>query len=192
MQKEWDVISILRHYRHDLLNHIQLINGYLAMGKVEKVQSLIDELVRQSKNESHLSNLNMNQLAKEVLTFNWEAHSFHLKFEVLSKADDWSYWEEMIVSFFREMMSLFDEYTKFGEDQNVFLMINDIEEKVLEIDFQGSLCVDKEWDRKITRLEETYGQQIDEIEWNESECYVRFCVERVNQRKYAEGGYTQS
>lgn len=28
-----DVLEIIRHYRHDLLNELQLVHGYLSMGK---------------------------------------------------------------------------------------------------------------------------------------------------------------
>ncbi|WP_158282129.1 Spo0B domain-containing protein [Salipaludibacillus keqinensis] len=177
MAKEWDVLNALRHYRHDWLNHMQLINGYIAMGRTEKVETLIDDIVNQAKNESHLSNLNMNQLAEEILTFNWNGHSFSLNFEVISESKDWSNWEELLLSFFREFMKILDLSTKYGEEQQAVLMMNDIESITVEIDFQGSLRINKEWIENIKRIERRYGNHIDQIEWNESECYVKFVAD---------------
>ncbi|UTR14236.1 sporulation initiation phosphotransferase B [Salipaludibacillus sp. LMS25] len=171
------VVNVLRHYRHDVLNHIQLINGYLEMEKIEKVHSLIDDLVRQAKNESHLSNLNMDQFAEDILTFNWTPHAVCLSFEVVSSSNDWSEWEEVIVSFFRAMMALFDTYVISGEDQQVFIMISDIDGKGLEIDFHGTLSTDGRWQEDIMDLKKTYKPYLTQFEWNESECYVKFNVE---------------
>ncbi|UJW57325.1 Spo0B domain-containing protein [Bacillus sp. A116_S68] len=172
-----DVVNVLRHYRHDVLNHIQLINGYIAMGKMEKAHSLIDDLVRQAKNESHISNLNMNRFAEEILTFNWYPHAFFLSFEVVSSSNDWSKWEEVIVSFFKAMMALFDTYVVTGEDQQVFVMINDINGKGLEIDFHGTLSTDGKWHEDVRKIKVTYAHCLTQFEWNESECYVKFNVE---------------
>ncbi|PKR79112.1 hypothetical protein CEY16_05000 [Halalkalibacillus sediminis] len=46
--KDSDVLELLRHYRHDLLNDLQLIQGFASMGKYEysnkKIQALIKRL----------------------------------------------------------------------------------------------------------------------------------------------------
>lgn len=178
MDKKWDVINILRHYRHDLLNHFQLINGYLAMGRTEKVQSLIDELVRQAKNESQLCNLNMSNFAEEMLTFNWASHAFCLNFEVLSKSEDWADHEQILLSFFRDVTSVFNDYAVPGEDHQLFVMINDIEEKVMVLDFQGTLSLDGTWKQHIGRISDMYSNQIEGLTWEETECYVKFFPER--------------
>jgi stage 0 sporulation protein B (sporulation initiation phosphotransferase) len=185
MSKQWEVLSILRHYRHDWLNHLQLINGYLAMGRVEKVESLINDMVIQAKNESHLSNLNMNEFAEKILTFNWEGHSFLLDFEVISETGDWSKWEQSIISYFEVIMNLLENHTKSGEEQHAIVVINDIDKKTVEVDFQGSLRIDEEWCENISRIEQQYENHIEQIKWNESECYVKFAVEIVGQETKA-------
>ncbi|WP_416149198.1 Spo0B domain-containing protein [Salipaludibacillus sp. HK11] len=177
MTEKWTAINLMRHYRHDWLNHLQLINGYLAMGRVEKVEVLINEIVVQAQNESHLSNLNMDQLAEEILTFNWQGYSFLLNFEVVSEVVDWSKWEQSILMYFQDMMQLLDNHTKRGEDQHATLLINDVDKKTIEIDFEGTLRIDDRWCENISRIEQQYGNHIEQIEWNESECYVKYVVE---------------
>ncbi|WP_280768629.1 Spo0B domain-containing protein [Salipaludibacillus daqingensis] len=179
-KQEWDVLNILRHYRHDWLNHLQLINGYLAMGRVEKVEHLINELVIQSKNESQLSNLNMNDFAEQILTFNWKGYSFRLSFEVVSNTKDWSNWEKVIISYFQYITTLLEDHTTHGEEQHAIIVLNDIEKKTVEVDFQGSLRIDDEWREKITQLEQQYEDHIEQIEWNESECYVKFVIKEYS------------
>jgi len=177
MAQKWEVLDILRHYRHDWLNHLQLISGYLAMGRVEKVEILINEMVSQAKNESHLSNLNMKEFAEKVLTFNWEGYSFRISFEVISETGDWSKWEQTIISYFEKIMILLENHTKNGEDQHAMVTINNINKKTIEIDFQGALRIDEDWCENISLIEQQYGDHIEKIEWNESECYVKFFVE---------------
>lgn len=178
--KQMDVLNTLRHYRHDWLNHLQLINGYLAMGRIEKVENLINEMVMQAKNESHLSNLNMNELAENILTFNWQGHSFWLNFEIISETRDWSKWEQLIISYFENIMSLLDNHTISGEEQHAIVIINDLDKKSVDVDFQGSLRIDEDWCESIRLIEQQYGDHIEQLEWNESECYVKFIVEIHN------------
>lgn len=175
-----DVLNILRHYRHDWLNHLQLINGYLAMGRVEKVENLINEMVIQAKNESHLSNLNMDEFAEKILTFNWQGNSIWLSFEIISETGDWSKWEQMIISYFDNIMNLLNNHTKSGEEQQAIVIINDLDKKSVDIDFHGCLRIDQEWRENIRIIEQQYGNHIEQLEWNKSECYVKFVVDIVD------------
>jgi stage 0 sporulation protein B (sporulation initiation phosphotransferase) len=85
MNKEWSTVDVLRHARHDWLNKIQLIKGNLALNKTERIKEIIEEIVVETQQEANLSNLQIPQFAALLLTFNWEAHSFLLEFEVLNE-----------------------------------------------------------------------------------------------------------
>lgn len=88
MEKEWNVIEVLRHARHDWLNKMQLIKGNLALNKVDRAKEILDEIVLDAQQEAKLSNLNIPQFAALLLTFNWENHFFQLEYEVLEMEQD--------------------------------------------------------------------------------------------------------
>lgn len=80
---ERDVLKILRHTRHDWLNKIQLIKGYLALGKQERIEAIIQKIVHESEQESKLSSIGLPKFAAFILTYNWDPKSFILKYEVI-------------------------------------------------------------------------------------------------------------
>ncbi|KAB2334067.1 Spo0B C-terminal domain-containing protein [Cytobacillus gottheilii] len=83
MDKEWDMIEVLRHARHDWLNKLQLIKGNLALDKIDRAKEIIDEIVLESQQEAKLSNLKIPLFASLLLTYNWENHFFQLEYDVL-------------------------------------------------------------------------------------------------------------
>jgi stage 0 sporulation protein B (sporulation initiation phosphotransferase) len=84
MEKEWDIVEVLRHSRHDWLNRLQLIKGNLDLNRIDRVKAYIDEIVIESQNESKLSNFQLPMFASLLLKSNWEKHSFQLEYEVLT------------------------------------------------------------------------------------------------------------
>ncbi|MDQ0269898.1 sporulation initiation phosphotransferase B [Cytobacillus purgationiresistens] len=83
MEKDWDIIEVLRHARHDWLNKIQLIKGNLALNKVDRAKEIIDEIVVEAQQEAKLSNLHLPEFASLLFTYNWENHMFQLEYDVL-------------------------------------------------------------------------------------------------------------
>ncbi|MBN6887863.1 stage 0 sporulation protein B (sporulation initiation phosphotransferase) [Cytobacillus horneckiae] len=85
MEKDWDMIEVLRHTRHDWLNKIQLIKGNLALNKVDRAKEIIDEIVVEAQQEAKLSNLHLPEFASLLFTYNWENHMFQLEYDVLEE-----------------------------------------------------------------------------------------------------------
>ncbi|WP_160721957.1 Spo0B C-terminal domain-containing protein [Bacillus sp. USDA818B3_A] len=83
MEKEWDIVEVLRHSRHDWLNKLQLIKGNLDLNRIDRVKQVIDEIVIEAQHETKLSNLHMPLFAALLLKSNWENPSFKLEYEVL-------------------------------------------------------------------------------------------------------------
>jgi stage 0 sporulation protein B (sporulation initiation phosphotransferase) len=83
MEKEWDIVEVLRHSRHDWLNRLQLIKGNLDLNRVDRVKSIIDEIIIEAQQESKLSNLHMSMFASLLLRSNWENNKFQLEYEIL-------------------------------------------------------------------------------------------------------------
>ncbi|UII55030.1 sporulation initiation phosphotransferase B [Cytobacillus spongiae] len=108
MKKDWDTVEVLRHARHDWLNKIQLIKGNLALNKLDRVKTIIDEIVMEAQNDSKLSNLNSPHFATLLFTYNWESHSFQLEFEVLNDLNQINLDDEKLTAWTTEFFSLLD------------------------------------------------------------------------------------
>ncbi|MCM3725277.1 sporulation initiation phosphotransferase B [Neobacillus cucumis] len=87
MGKEWDIVKVLRHSRHDWLNKLQLIKGNLDLNRIDRAKQVIDEIVIEAQHETKLSNLHMPLFAALLLKSNWENPSFRLEYEVLFDSD---------------------------------------------------------------------------------------------------------
>ena len=57
MNEKWNIIKVLQYTRHDWLNRIQLINGNLALGKKNKWNMYMNEIVLDMQQEANLTNL---------------------------------------------------------------------------------------------------------------------------------------
>jgi stage 0 sporulation protein B (sporulation initiation phosphotransferase) len=87
MDKEWDIVEVLRHSRHDWLNRLQLIKGNLDLNRIDRAKECINEIVIEVQHESKLSNVNLPRFAALLLKSNWEQHLFQLEYEVLSESE---------------------------------------------------------------------------------------------------------
>ena len=141
MPHRWDTVELLRHYRHDWLNQLQLISGYLGLGDKEKAEKVIEETIAAAYNESQLSNLQMPDFAEEVLTFNWKNHQYVLTFDVVCERN-WSGYEQKMTRFFYEMTDFFDRFAQTGEEQHLTLTVSDSLSRMLTFHFNGSLLND--------------------------------------------------
>jgi stage 0 sporulation protein B (sporulation initiation phosphotransferase) len=83
MGKEWDIVEVLRHSRHDWLNRLQLIKGNLDLNRLDRAKAVIDEIVIEVQHETKLSNLHIPLFASLLLKANWENPFFKLEYEVL-------------------------------------------------------------------------------------------------------------
>jgi stage 0 sporulation protein B (sporulation initiation phosphotransferase) len=83
MEKDWDIVKVLRHSRHDWLNRLQLIKGNLDLNRIDRARAVIDEIVIETQNEAKLSNLHLPLFASLLLKSNWENPSFKIEYEVL-------------------------------------------------------------------------------------------------------------
>jgi stage 0 sporulation protein B (sporulation initiation phosphotransferase) len=81
MNRKEDFIHYLKHYRHDWLNHIQIIKGYLSLEKIEQAQKFLDQVIVDTHYESKISQLGDTDLSYFLLTFNWRQDKVVLDIE---------------------------------------------------------------------------------------------------------------
>ncbi|MFL6517330.1 MAG: Spo0B C-terminal domain-containing protein [Bacillus sp. (in: firmicutes)] len=97
MEKEWDIVEVLRHSRHDWLNRLQLIKGNLDLNRIDRAKAVIDEIIIETQHESKLSNLKMPLFASLLLKSNWENPSFKLEYEVLQDTQSSPINEDLLI-----------------------------------------------------------------------------------------------
>ena len=73
-----DVIQLLRLQRHDLMNDLQIVHGYLSMGKTDKVKSKVNDIIEACNQERELMNINCPNFALWLIQVNM--HHKHIKF----------------------------------------------------------------------------------------------------------------
>ncbi|MBS4208971.1 Spo0B domain-containing protein [Bacillus sp. FJAT-50079] len=115
MKSKWTVIEVLQQSRHDWLNQLQLIKGNLALGKKERAEEVIEEVVAQMRQESRLTNLKLPKFALMLLTHNWEGHHFQVKYEILEQNGPLFFNDECLTAWMR---SLFNELDQAYEPMN--------------------------------------------------------------------------
>ncbi|MFK2824517.1 Spo0B C-terminal domain-containing protein [Bacillus sp. B190/17] len=121
--ENWTIIRALQHVRHDWMNHIQLIKGYIALGKTEEAERTIEQIVMQAKQEAHLCSLPLPELVKLLVTFNWDQHSFQLEYEVLDKNIRTETNDEQLVSLMISLFDLMERWIEKYADNQLYLSI---------------------------------------------------------------------
>ena len=74
-----NAIDLLRHVSHDWLNSLQLIKGYKAMGKMEKVKEIIDHIIQQLTMEANFTNINLPKLSAIIYYIQLGKSIFYIK-----------------------------------------------------------------------------------------------------------------
>ncbi len=168
MKEEWNILQILRHSRHDWLNVVQLIKGNLALKKYDRVEEIIQEVIHQTQHESKLSNLEIPELASQLLVFNWEnRHHFQVEFEVVGTTKNLSSYEESLLAWFNRFIDVVNESCQQYGDNHLLLTFQLFAKNVPSVtfDFRGELHNEKviknfidsssEWNERL-KLVESY------------------------------------
>jgi len=138
MKKEWSIVDVLRHSRHDWLNKIQLIKGNVALHKYDRVKEIIDEIVMETQNESKLTNLHLDKLSTYLMTFNWEKHPFMLEYEVIGEAGDLSSYDVALLCWCESLFNLLDATVDLLGENQLSITIEILREEVrFFFDFRG-------------------------------------------------------
>lgn len=140
MEKEWEAVELLRHSRHDWLNHIQLIKANLSLNRIGRVNEIIEEITARSRHESRLTNLHIPRVAEMLLTFNWNSHVYHLEVEVMGRECDLSEREQDLLVFLSTLFERLDQHADMNVNNHVLVSFrfND-DASLLTIDYSGCL-----------------------------------------------------
>jgi stage 0 sporulation protein B (sporulation initiation phosphotransferase) len=124
MEKEWDIVEVLRHSRHDWLNRLQLIKGNLDLNRIDRAKAVIDEIIIETQHESKLSNLKMPLFASLLLKSNWENPSFKLEYEVLQDTESFPINEDLITNWTCHLFKYLNEAIEVFQENHLSITID--------------------------------------------------------------------
>lgn len=102
--KDFEVIQLLQHYRHDLLNKLQLVQGYLSMGKTNKVEEKLEELFSFLNEERKLTGLRTPRLALWLIQFNHIYENFRITYTIDIENQNLEHLDEILTTKCNEFM----------------------------------------------------------------------------------------
>lgn len=76
------LLDFIKKYRHDWLNEIQIVKGYLTLGKVDDAQKHMEQIIFKALDESRISQIGDPDLAYELITYNWRQDMVKLHYEI--------------------------------------------------------------------------------------------------------------
>ena len=127
-------LDVLRHSRHDWLNRIQLIKANLSLGRLERVNNLIEEIVLEANHESNLTNLQAPAFAEHLITFHWEPRLFSMEYEIIGEPVNLSKADELLCKWISSLFTDLENAVNKKADNHLFLSLH-IEEAEIRFFF---------------------------------------------------------
>lgn len=171
MEKEWNIVEVLRHSRHDWLNKLQLIKGNLDLNRIERAKEIIDEIVFETQNEAKLSNLQLPIFASLLMKANWENYFFRLEYEVLQDAESLKINESALTSWTALFFSSLNSAVSMYEENQLAITIVPLKEEGARFffDFRGII-------NKKERIEQFLA---------ETDCFMETSVKEFSEHELA-------
>ncbi|WP_408007071.1 Spo0B C-terminal domain-containing protein [Pseudalkalibacillus sp. A8] len=140
MKEKWDPVSLLRHARHDWLNHLQLIKGNLALDRTDRAKEIIEKVVREAKNAAKVSNLRMPKMAEFLLTYNWQQNTYRIDYEVIGEEKDLSLLDDAIYDWTKEFIRHLDNLVDADREPHLMITIQLVHDRTrITYDFAGKI-----------------------------------------------------
>ncbi|AIF45381.1 Spo0B domain-containing protein [Virgibacillus sp. SK37] len=153
---EEQVVKLLQHYRHDLMNHLQLIQGYLSMGKIEKVESKVQSCFNHYDEERKLMSLNAPSLSLWVIEFNSRYEYLRLEYNIHVQNKNLNQIDKGLKDQLEKIISCIIEESDGTELIEISLQLDEAEENTMTKVF---LCI------KIKVNKEEIKQKLKSMDW---------------------------
>lgn len=135
-----DVIQLLRFYRHDLLNQLQLIGGYLSMDKPASAKEKLDNYARYLDKEKKLLNLNAPSFALWLLFFNDTYQNFRMTYDIQADNSHLEKEDALLTSQCEEIFHYLGEHLPQSEFYEGFFLleVEDIPDTSIKVSIKQS------------------------------------------------------
>lgn len=121
-----DVTAILQHYRHDLMNRLQIVQGYVNMGKLDKVESKLDEILDYYNEERKLMGLYVPAFMLWIIQFNSRYNNFRLTYKIYTESKSLHTYDSRLVDKSEHMMSCLNNFLDREELYELYLEIREV------------------------------------------------------------------
>ncbi|RYG74815.1 hypothetical protein EU245_01130 [Lentibacillus lipolyticus] len=134
--KETDVIQLLRHYRHDLLNQLQIVDGYLSMEKKEKARTKLADYMQHLQEEGKLINLNAPSFTLYILQLNTLYPNFRSAYSIHTKVRDLQHLDQLLVEYCQKIMHITGDIADPVKLYHITVYIQDKDEDMLQLELR--------------------------------------------------------
>ncbi|WP_409341648.1 Spo0B domain-containing protein [Paenibacillus sp. MBLB4367] len=143
LESDQHLIRTLSHHRHDWMNELQVLYGYIRLKKYEKLQDYVDKIKATVMQESFISKLGDPELVAYLLSFRVDKRNMALEVDIEQEIDlpAMPLQTALTARLIRETIDIFDSFAMSGEGEpNVLSLSVDVEENQLLLDYvyQGS------------------------------------------------------
>lgn len=143
-----DLVEVLKYQRHDFMNHMQVLLGYLKMEKYAACEEYIQLLVNQAARESIIDRLDYPKLTSFLLSFNAKYSEVELEVEISKPFSLHQVTDNMVFlgDFIISLVLLYRKYAadNGGEPNKLELTLTLIQGMlVITADYAGRLCAEK-------------------------------------------------
>lgn len=134
MISETQFIDVFRVARHDWMNQLQLIKANLALNRLDRIDAIIDKIVKEAQSESHLSNLRAPKLASLLLLQKNTTNAIILHINVPPLSLDLSGLDDQITANLETLFNAIQASSGADQSIRVELAVTKFEEMVLGLE----------------------------------------------------------
>lgn len=139
---EKKVIRLLQYRRHELMNQLQIIQGYIQINKLELAIDKIGEIVESYEQERRLFHLDIPKFTWWLFTFTLDKNWFPLTYEILNFSQTIEHLDHTILSKSEEMFErLFNCVNHKQISEGKIKLIEQGENMTIQIELLGDFSL---------------------------------------------------
>lgn len=128
---ETTFIKLIQYYRHDLMNHLQVISGYLSMNKKQKANEKIHEVIASFYKEQKLFQLQAPKLTIWLLQFNHTNENIRITYDIDMAKMDINKLDTLLVQLCNHWVHVFNMHSFNDELYYVHILLSSSPERVI-------------------------------------------------------------
>jgi stage 0 sporulation protein B (sporulation initiation phosphotransferase) len=152
-------IELLSSARHEYLNDLQLIKGYLFLKKPGKAEEIIGRVTEKLHHQARLARLHIPECAVYLMDYGWSSHEFSLSYEVIGPERDLSFYDEELTTVYQELFAIIEQYASPIADNTVRIVFNTESSLRIQIYFDGVMTDAKAAEEQLNQQEMNHSFQ---------------------------------
>lgn len=118
-------IQIIQRYRHDVLNHLQLVSGYLTIQKPEKAEEKVNEWIQMIEDERKLTNLDTPKFTLWIFQFSDLYKNFSLTYDIQLENKSYHVYDQFLYRYSCTVMDLMNDMIHPSEVYPIMLQLKE-------------------------------------------------------------------